>query len=174
MLISVSEAAKVLGLKSRGSVYRKIKSGELPTTAGPDGLPMVERQDLEVVWQRITREQRNTPKTMVQRQRQPATASAPAPRSEDLPEYTISRARAEYEKANLLELDRRTRERQLLRREDVEQATGRAVNMARTKILGVPSRAKQQIPHLSADEVELIRDLLREALEELATMEVAA
>lgn len=101
-------------------------------------------------------------------------AQLPADRPEDLPEYTISRARSEYEKANLLELERKTKEGQLLRREDVELATGRAVNMARTKVLGVPSRAKQQIPHLSADEVELIRDLLREALDELAVMEVTA
>lgn len=103
-----------------------------------------------------------------------APIQLPVERSSDLPEYTISRARSEYEKANLLELDRKAKERQLLYREDVEQATGRAVNMTRTKIMGVPSRAKQQIPHLSADEVELIRDLLREALEELAAMEVTA
>lgn len=101
-------------------------------------------------------------------------AQLPADRPEELPEYTISRARSEYEKANLLELQRKTQEGQLLRREDVETATGKAVNMARTKVLGVPSRAKQQIPHLTPDEVELIRDLLREALEELAAMEVAA
>jgi phage terminase Nu1 subunit (DNA packaging protein) len=63
-------------------------------------------------------------------------------------------------------------EQQLYRVETVEQAWGRAVNMTRTKILGVPSRAKQQIPHLTPDEIELIRDLLREALEELAAGEV--
>jgi phage terminase Nu1 subunit (DNA packaging protein) len=101
-------------------------------------------------------------------------AQLPESRPEDLPEYTVSRARSEYEKANLLELDRKTKEGQLLRREDVEQAWNAAVNITRTKVLGVPSRTKQQIPHLMPDEVEVIRDLLREALEELAAGEVAA
>lgn len=98
----------------------------------------------------------------------------PDVRPDNLPDYTISRARSEYEKANLLELDRKTKEGQLLRREDAEQAWNAAVNITRTKVLGVPSRAKQQIPHLSPDEVEVVRDLLREALEELAAGEVTA
>lgn len=120
------------------------------------------------------------PKEKRPRPKQPAAAKRHVPaqlpehRPEDLPEYTISRARSEYEKANLLELDRKTKEGQLLRREDVEQAWNAAVNITRTKVLGVPSRTKQQIPHLMPDEVEVIRDLLREALDELAAGEVTA
>jgi len=102
-----------------------------------------------------------------------STIKAPA-NSGGLPEYAKSRARSEFEKANLLELDRKTKEGQLLNREDVEQAWNAAVNITRTKVLGVPSRAKQQIPHLTPDEVEVVRDLLREALEELAAGEVTA
>lgn len=104
--------------------------------------------------------------------RQPAQLPADAP--EDLPDYTISRARSEYEKANLLELQRKTQEGLLLRREDVEQAWGRAVNLTRTRLLGVPSTAKQRIPHLEVEEVELLTGLIREALEELAAGEVTA
>jgi hypothetical protein len=52
------------------------------------------------------------------------------------------------EKANLLELDRKTKEGHLLRREDVEQAWGGAVNITRTRLLGVASTARQRIPHL--------------------------
>lgn len=107
-------------------------------------------------------------------ERSTTPAQLPETRPEDLPDYTISRARSEFEKANLLELQRKTQEGLLLRREDVEQATGKAVNMARTKVLVVASRIKQQIPHLTPEEVELLRDLLREALEELAVMEVTA
>lgn len=98
----------------------------------------------------------------------------PDMRPDDLPDYTISRARSEYEKANLLELDRKTKEKQLLRREDVEQAWGQAVNLTRTKLLGVPSTVKQRIPHLELEEVELITGLIREALDELASGEVTA
>lgn len=103
-----------------------------------------------------------------------APAQLPDVRPEDLPDYIISRARSEFEKANLLELERKTKERQLLRREDVEQAWGQAVNLTRTKLLGVPSTARQRIPHLELEEVELLTALIREALEELASGEVAA
>lgn len=104
--------------------------------------------------------------------RRPAQLPSDAP--DDLPDYTVSRARSEYEKANLLELQRMTQEGLLLRREDVEQAWGRAVNLTRTRLLGVPSTAKQRIPHLDVEEVELLMGLIREALEELAAGEVTA
>jgi hypothetical protein len=102
--------------------------------------------------------------------RQPAQLPIDAP--EDLPDYTISRARSEYEKANLLELQRKTQEGLLLRREDAELAWGGAVNITRTRLLGVPSTAKQRIPHLEIEEVELLTTLIREALDELAAGEV--
>jgi len=104
--------------------------------------------------------------------RQPAQLPIDAP--EDLPDYTISRARSEYEKANLLELQRKTQEGLLLRREVVELAWGGAVNITRTRLLGVPSTAKQRIPHLEIEEVELLTTLIREALDELAAGEVKA
>ena len=112
-----------------------------------------------------------TPRPPRPPRRQPA-ASAPPPEPADLPDYNVSRARSEYEKANLLELDRKTKEGHLLRREDVEQAWGGAVNITRTRLLGVASTARQRIPHLETEEVELITMLIREALEELAAGEL--
>ena len=112
-----------------------------------------------------------TPRPPRPPRRQPA-ASAPPPEPADLPDYNVSRARSEYEKANLLELDRKTKEGHLLRREDVEQAWGGAVNITRTRLLGVASTARQRIPHLETEEVELITTLIREALEELAAGEL--
>lgn len=40
--------------------------------------------------------------------------------------------------------------------------------VVKTRILGVPARAAQRAPHVAAEVVPLIDDLLREALEELA------
>jgi hypothetical protein len=99
-------------------------------------------------------------------------AHVPADPPEDLPDYNVSRARSEYEKANLLELQRKTQEGLLLRREEVDLAWGQAVNITRTRLLGVASAARQRIPHLEPEEVELITMLVREALDELAAGEV--
>ena len=181
MLVTIKEAALVLGYKSPGSLYRKIDSKELPVVER-DGQRMIERDGLEDLWRSINRNRLDTPKAASRKARQvpPAVADRVVSSVDDdgdddeIPDYNESRARSEYEKANLLELNRKKEEGQLLRREDVEQAWASAVNITRTKMLGVPSRAKQQIPHLTPDEVELIRDLIREALDELAAGEVTA
>ena len=181
MLISVGEAAKVLGLKSRGSIYRKIRRHELETVPGPDGNPLIERDNLEQRWAAITRTRTDSPQPLrpaaertKPQPKQPPPPPPRAPEPEELPAYNDSRARSEYEKANLLELDRKTKEGLLLRREDVELAWGSAVNITRTRLLGVPSTAKQRIPHLEVEEVELLTTLIREALDELAAGEVKA
>ena len=176
MLITVAKAAQVLGLKSRGSIYRKVKSGELETTTGPDGAPWIERDGLEERWQQMTREQKNSPKPL-----RPATERVkPTPTrtvrvaESDVPDYNEERARHEREKRMLAELARQEKERELLRRDDVIQAWAAAVAMTRTKLLGVPSVVRARIPHLEIDEVEVITQLIREALEELDAGEVQA
>ena len=177
MLISIEEAAKVLGLKSRGSIYRKIESEELDTVAGPNGNPLIERDRLEERWAAITRKRSDSPRplrSVAERTKPRPEQAPPPPRPGDLPAYNESRARSEYEKANLLELERKTKEGQLLRREDAEMGWNQAVNITRTRMLGVPSAAKQRIPHLEIEEVEILTALIREALEELASGEVAA
>lgn len=179
MLINVKEAADLLGLKSRGSIYRKIKSGELETTPGPDGTPLIERDRLEQRWAAITRTRTDSPQAlrpakerMAPKVEQKKVAAVVVPPPEELPAYNESRARSEFEKANLLELQRREKERELLSRDVVKQAWDTAVNITRTKLLGVPSTAKQRIPHLDLEEVELLTSLIRESLEELAAGEV--
>jgi len=181
VLISVGEAAKVLGLKSRGSIYRKIQRNELETVPGPDGNPLIERDNLEQRWAAITRTRTDSPNPLrpvaertKPQPKQPPPPPPTAPEPEELPAYNDSRARSEFEKANLLELQRKTQEGLLLRREDVELAWGGAVNITRTRLLGVPSTAKQRIPHLEIEEVELLTTLIREALDELAAGEVKA
>ena len=158
MLITVAKAAQVLGLKSRGSIYRKVKSGELETTTGPDGAPWIERDGLEERWQQMTREQKNSPKPLrpaAERVKPTSTRTVRVVES-DVPDYNEERARHEREKRMLAELARQEKERELLRRDDVT-----AVVRAR-------------IPHLEIDEVEVITQLIREALEELSAGEVQA
>ncbi len=182
MLISVAEAATLLGLKSRGSIYRKIKTGELATELGPDGKALVERDRLEQRWAAITRIESDSPAPLraVSERTKPKPASEgvpPPPPPEDpteLPDYNVSRARAEFEKANLLELQRKTQEGLLLRREDVETAWNQAVNITKSRLRGVPSAVKQRIPHLEPEEVDLMVQLVDEALSELAAGEVKA
>ena len=87
---------------------------------------------------------------------------------DELPPYTESQARKAYEQANLLELERRQKEGLLVERKAVEATWAKVITDSKTKLLGVPSRAKARIPHLSLEEVEILNVLIREALEELS------
>ena len=52
--------------------------------------------------------------------------------------------------------------------EQVAAKWGELVAITRTKIMGVPSKAKQRMPDLSADDAALLEEIVREALEDLA------
>lgn len=89
--------------------------------------------------------------------------------------YQTARAAREQETAELQRMKRETAALELgrLRGElvpvaDVEQALRSEYHAVKTRLLGLPSRAKQQLPHLAAADVAVIDALVREALEELA------
>jgi hypothetical protein len=85
-----------------------------------------------------------------------------------IPDYAESRALREYELALMAQMDRRKREGELLERSQVDRVWAQSVTIAKTALLGVPSRVKERIPHLTLDEIGTITELIRSALEEVA------
>lgn len=77
-------------------------------------------------------------------------------------------ARERHWKANIAELEYRVRSGELVPVSEVEAKFLDAVTAARTKLQGVPTRIRQQLPHIAADDIEAIKRLVREALEDLA------
>jgi phage terminase Nu1 subunit (DNA packaging protein) len=51
---------------------------------------------------------------------------------------------------------------------DIEAKWVEIVTLARTKILGIPTKAKQRIPDLDTDAIGLLEDIVRETLEDLS------
>jgi len=62
----------------------------------------------------------------------------------------------------------REKARQLVPARAIEIRFSTRVVTARTKLLGLPSRMKQRCPHLTAADLQVLDELIREALEELA------
>ena len=60
-------------------------------------------------------------------------------------------------------------EKKLLPRDQVEKAMADNYTIIRTKLLALPTRARQRIPHLTLEEVAILDELQREALEDLAS-----
>lgn len=173
MLISVGDAAKVLGLKSRGSIYRKIERNELETVPGPDGKPLIERIDLEQRWTAITRKRTDSPQPLRSAaERTKPQSKQPPPRAtepKELPSYNDSRARSEYEKANLLELDRKTKEEKLAYIEDMEIAYNAVLLQLTTKAGSLHKQIKADIPHLTHRELDKIERRISDIFESVAS-----
>lgn len=178
MLISVGDAAKVLGLKSRGSIYRKIERNELETVPGPDGKPLIERNDLERRWAAITRKRTDSPQPLrpvaeraKSNQKQPpeSTSRESTREAVEIPDYNDSRARSEYEKANLLELERKTKEEKLAYIEDMEIAYNAVLLQLTTKAGSLHKQIKADIPHLTHRELEKIERRISDIFESVAS-----
>ena len=70
-------------------------------------------------------------------------------------------------KAKLAELDYLAQVNELVNAKDVEARTVEIFTRCRTKLLGIPSKAKTQLPNLSRTDLVTLDKLIREALEEL-------
>ena len=167
---------------SRQNLEKLVKQGKLPRCTA-SAAPVRVRADLLVAeyLERINESQciRAEPgisqRQLDQNQRRPAVmdrapSGVPVDVVEDgdLPAYTISQQRKAYEQANLLELERREKEGQLVERAAVEATLSALAVEVRTKLRAVPSRARQRIPHLTPEEVVILTDLVDESLQALA------
>lgn len=83
-------------------------------------------------------------------------------------DYMHERAKREHYLAERARVDLEVENARLIDRRAAELAFTTVIAEAKTKLLAVPSKARQRIPHLTVEEVELMGDLIREALEEVA------
>lgn len=130
-----------------------IKSGRLSKALTPDGQISVDAADAE--WLATTHVDR-IPITG------PTSVGAPPP---DLAE---SRARREAAEASLAEIELAEKRRELVLAKDVESKLVNVFAHCKTKLLGVPARARQRDPGFTGPQIELIEALIRETLDDLA------
>lgn len=192
-LITKADAARALGV-TREAVYAAIRTNRLSVVRTGDGRELINSTTMRDEWTRNTQKRigrgpkppagavERTPKrpgelTPTERRLDaaPATPSseALAHTVENIPDYDLSRARTEHLKAELLELERKQKEQILVKADEIEAKWVEIITMARTKILGIPTKAKQRIPDLDADALSLLDDIVRETLEDLATAPVS-
>jgi phage terminase Nu1 subunit (DNA packaging protein) len=80
-------------------------------------------------------------------------------------------AKEKHWTAKLKEQQFLERDGQLVDVEVMEKKMSGIFSRVRTHLMGVPSRAKQAIPHLAAAEIDILEQLVREALTELVEPE---
>lgn len=161
-LITRKEAAEKMGVTIQ-AVYMAIKQGRLTAMEDNQGNIVINDDTMVAEWNKKSafRQMKSNPQQS-KRKRSSVTLDS-------IPEYEESRARTEHLKAELLELERKQKEDSLVPLKEVQQKWTEVITTARTKLLGISSKAKQRLPDLDTNAVSCIDDIVREALEELST-----
>ena len=84
------------------------------------------------------------------------------------PSYAQSRAIKEAYHAKIAKIQFEQQSGKLVDLDEFKDKWLRVVSATRTALLAVPSKVKSQIPHLTLEEVNLVDELIREALEEIS------
>jgi len=158
MLVTKAEAARQLGI-TRQAINRAIDEGRVKTKVSAAGREMIELDGLRERYAATTQQKVGG-----------ADISGISPRKAggSIPDYNESRARTEHLKAELLELERAEKEGALISADEVEAKWVELVTIARTKLMGLPTKAKQRMPDLSTDDTSVLEDIVRECLEDLS------
>lgn len=188
-LITKAEAARALGV-TKEAVYAAIRTNRLSVVRTADGRELVNSSTMREEWQRNTQKRIGRgpkppagtaaftplrPGEVEARLSRGAAKASSSPDShlartrEAIPDYDESRARTEHLKAELLELERQQKEKILVKAEEIEAKWVEIITLARTKLLGIPTKAKQRIPDLDTDAIGILDDIVRETLEDLST-----
>ena len=94
--------------------------------------------------------------------------------TEEIPDFNTSRSKREAMMARLAEIDVEEREKLLVSAAEVKSSWAQIISLARTKVLGIPSKAKQRIPDLDTSAMTCLEDIVRESLEDLASSDLEA
>lgn len=108
----------------------------------------------------------------------PKSAPQGEPRGFETMSYSEARRLHEIERARLAEIKRQIADIELRRlqgewieRKIITDKMVNAYTIVRNKLLGVHARVKQRCPEISLEHIQVMDDLIREALEELSNPE---
>ena len=165
MFISFADLAKMKGV-SRSAVSQKKRAGILNgAIVNVNGKDVLNKDEALRLWEtnmvphlsqltKVEGDNRNTTNT------------------DEIPDFNTSRSKREAMMARLAEIDVEEREKVLVSAAEVKTSWAQIISLARTKVLGIPSKAKQRIPDLDTSAMTCLEDIVRESLEDLASSDL--
>ena len=165
MFISFADLAKMKGV-SRSAVSQKKRAGILNgAIVNVNGKDVLNKDEALRLWEtNMVPHLSNL--TKVEGDNRKAT------NTEEIPDFNTSRSKREAMMARLAEIDVEEREKVLVSAAEVKTSWAQIISLARTKVLGIPSKAKQRIPDLDTSAMTCLEDIVRESLEDLASSEL--
>ena len=167
MFISFADLAKMKGV-SRSAVSQKKRAGILNgAIVNVNGKDVLNKDEALRLWEtnmvphfskleKVEGDNRKTTNT------------------DEIPDFNTSRSKREAMMARLAEIDVEEREKVLVSAAAVKTSWAQIISLARTKVLGIPSKAKQRIPDLDTSAMTCLEDIVRESLEDLASSDLEA
>lgn len=166
MLITAADFAKLKKV-SKPAVSKAIKSGRLKdAVVNQGGRSWLHQERAFDLWERNT-----DPSQQFRGDKVEEIVATP---DGEIPSFNASRARTEHLKAELLQLEFDEKAKTLVKSDEVKADWLQIVTIARTKVLGIPSKAKQRIPDLDTNAMTMLEEIVRETLEDLAVENVQA
>ena len=165
MYISFADLAKLKGV-SRSAVSQKKKAGILNGAIDHvNGKVVLNKKEALRLWDTnmVPHESQLTKVSGI-----PRTPEVGKVDQEEIPDFNTSRSKREAMMARLAEIDVEEREKVLVPSADVESQWLQLVTIAKTKVLGIPTKAKQLIPELDKNAMGILDEIVRETLEDLA------
>ncbi len=164
--MTVSAYAEYRGI-SRRAVQFALADGRI--SKGVDG--KIDRASADLAWARNTDVSKPAASAApsAKATSQPSQAAPPAP--QDAVEggsYMDNRAVREYHLARIAKTEADEAEGAVIDIEDVKAVWSKVAGEVKTRVLAIGSKAKGRIPHLTAGEVVIIEDLVRDALQGVA------
>ena len=177
MFISFADLAKMKGV-SRSAVSQKKRAGILNgAIVNVNGKDVLNKDEALRLWEtnmvphisQLTKVEGDNRKTTVVEVESRKTTN-----TDEIPDFNTSRSKREAMMARLAEIDVEEREKVLVSAAAVKSSWAQIISLARTKVLGIPSKAKQRIPDLDTSAMTRLEDIVRESLEDLASSDLEA
>ena len=158
MLVTAAQFSRDIKV-TKAAVSKALKNGRLDEAiVNRDGKVWLLKDKAFQIW-----EQTSDPSHPRARKKEVVSSN-----SEDPPSFNESRAKREAMMARLAEIEVEEKEKLLVPSKEVKDAWVKLVTIAKNKVLGIPTKAKQRIPDLDKGAMNLLDEIVRETLEDLA------
>ena len=174
--ISGSAAARQVGV-TPPSIYMRCKSGDFKSAVKKGNGWLVDPAEVEAAYAgrpasgkgagQRGRPRKVRPEGKPKEERQPGREYGTERVEYDGTDYDESRAQVEFWKARKAELGYHVERGELVKASEAQRVYDDHAAAVRSKMLAIPARLRQRI-ELSPATLELVEDLIREALEEMA------
>ena len=166
MFITFADLAKLKGV-SRSAVSQKKRAGILnDAIVNVNGKDLLNKDDALRLWE--TNMVPHHSKLTKVTEKENGGVLVGKVEKEEIPDFNTSRSKREAMMARLAEIDVEEREKVLVPSAEVEASWIQLVTIAKTKVLGIPTKAKQRIPDLDKNAMSLLDEIVKETLEDLA------